>query len=210
MLAVSSLDVAPTIREAITAGAAVVALESAVITHGLPKAAAMEAVARQWDACTKQGARPAVVAVFDGRLRVGLSMEECVSLADRADAVKVSPWNLGAALVTPGFGGTTVAATIAGAAKAGIAAMTVITSLELGRYGVRVNAIAPGIVRTQLARALWESYEDRLREQLPLGRIGEPEDIASVAVFLAGSASAWMTGQTLVVDGGAIARPSLI
>jgi len=120
MLAVSSLDVAATIREAITAGAAVVALESAVITHGLPKAAAMEAVARQWDACTKQGARPAVVAVFDGRLRVGLSMEECASLADRADAVKVSPWNLGAALTSPGFGGTTVAATIAAAAKAGI------------------------------------------------------------------------------------------
>ena len=120
MLAVSSLDVAPTIREAITAGAAVVALESAVITHGLPKAAAMEAVARQWDACTKQGARPAVVAVFDGRLRVGLSMEECASLADRADTVKVSPWNLGAALTSPGFGGTTVAATIAAAAKAGI------------------------------------------------------------------------------------------
>ena len=120
MLAVSSLDVAVTIREAITAGAAVVALESAVITHGLPKAAAMEAVARQWDACTKQGARPAVVAVFDGRLRVGLSMEECASLADRADAVKVSPWNLGAALTSPGFGGTTVAATIAAAAKAGI------------------------------------------------------------------------------------------
>src|SRR2546430_17649009 len=60
MLAVSSLDVAATIREAITAGAAVVALESAVITHGLPKAAAMEAVERQWDAVKTQCARHAV------------------------------------------------------------------------------------------------------------------------------------------------------
>ncbi|TMD23828.1 MAG: pseudouridine-5'-phosphate glycosidase [Chloroflexi bacterium] len=120
MLAVSSLDIAPTIREAKTAGAPIVALESAVITHGLPKAAAMDAVARQWDACTKRGATPAVVAVFDGCLRVGLSLDQCASLADRIDAAKVSPWNLGAALVSPGFGGTTVAATIAAAAKAGI------------------------------------------------------------------------------------------
>src|SRR5436305_6409592 len=106
MLPVSRLDVAHTIHEAWAAGGAVVALESAVITHGLPKAAAMEAVAQQWDACAKQGATPAVVAVFDGRLRVGLSMEECVSLADRADAVKVSRWKLGAALPPPGSGGT--------------------------------------------------------------------------------------------------------
>src|SRR3989441_8542066 len=120
MLPVSSLEVAPTIHDALAAGGAVVALESAFITHGLPKAAAMEAVARQWEACTKHGATPAVVAVFEGRLRVGLTMEECATLADLADAVKVSPWNLGAALTSPGFGGTTVAATIAAAARAGI------------------------------------------------------------------------------------------
>jgi len=120
MLAVGSLSIAPSIRQATAAGAPIVALESAVITHGLPRAAAMDAVRRQWDACAKLGATPAVVAVFESCLRVGLSLEECASLADRADAVKVSPWNLGAALVTPGFGGTTVAATIAAAATAGI------------------------------------------------------------------------------------------
>jgi len=120
MLPVSSLEVAPTIHDALAAGGPVVALESAVITHGLPKAAAMEAVARQWDACAKQGATPAVVAVFEGRLRVGLSLEECATLAGRPDTAKVSPWNLGASVISPGFGGTTVAATIAAAAKAGI------------------------------------------------------------------------------------------
>jgi NAD(P)-dependent dehydrogenase (short-subunit alcohol dehydrogenase family) len=73
--------------------------------------------------------------------------------------------------------------------------------------GVRVNAIAPGVVRTHLARALWEQHEDRLNAALPLGRIGEPEDIANAAVFLAGDCSAWMTGQTVVVDGGALAQP---
>jgi pseudouridine-5'-phosphate glycosidase len=101
-------------------GAAVVALESAVITHGLPKPAAMDAVRRQWDACEKAGATPAVVAVFDGELRVGLTIDQCATLAGRDDAVKVSPWNLGAALVRPGFGGTTVAATIVAATRAGI------------------------------------------------------------------------------------------
>jgi NAD(P)-dependent dehydrogenase (short-subunit alcohol dehydrogenase family) len=74
---------------------------------------------------------------------------------------------------------------------------------------VRVNAIAPGIVRTQLAKALWENHEEALNRALPLGRIGEPEDIAKTAVFLASEASSWMTGQTVVVDGGALIRPSL-
>jgi NAD(P)-dependent dehydrogenase (short-subunit alcohol dehydrogenase family) len=72
---------------------------------------------------------------------------------------------------------------------------------------VRVNAIAPGVVRTHLARALWENHEDRLNAALPLGRIGEPEDIANAAVFLAGDTAGWMTGQTMVVDGGALAQP---
>jgi NAD(P)-dependent dehydrogenase (short-subunit alcohol dehydrogenase family) len=74
---------------------------------------------------------------------------------------------------------------------------------------VRVNAIAPGIVRTHLAKALWENHEEMLNKALPLGRIGEPEDIARTAVFLAGDDSAWMTGQTLVVDGGAQIRSSV-
>jgi pseudouridine-5'-phosphate glycosidase len=80
----------------------------------------MDAVRRQWDACANAGATPAVVAVFDGELRVGLTLDECAALAARADAVKVSPWNLAAAMVGPGFGGTTVAATIVAATRAGI------------------------------------------------------------------------------------------
>jgi NAD(P)-dependent dehydrogenase (short-subunit alcohol dehydrogenase family) len=60
-----------------------------------------------------------------------------------------------------------------------------------------------------LARALWENYEPQLNQALPLGRIGEPEDIAKVALFLAGDDSSWITGQTLVIDGGAMIRPSI-
>src|SRR3979411_2987850 len=120
MLTVSALSSAPPIRDAIASGAAVVALESAVITHGLPREAAIEAVKRQWAACEKAGAIPAVIAVFNGQLRGGLTTDECAVLAERADAVKVSPWNLAAAQMRPGFGGTTVAATIVAAAHAGI------------------------------------------------------------------------------------------
>ena len=74
---------------------------------------------------------------------------------------------------------------------------------------VRVNAIAPGVVRTQLARALWENFEPQLNASLPLGRIGEPDDIAAAALFLLGDDSAWITGQTLVVDGGAMIRSTV-
>jgi NAD(P)-dependent dehydrogenase (short-subunit alcohol dehydrogenase family) len=74
---------------------------------------------------------------------------------------------------------------------------------------VRVNAIAPGLVRTHLARALWENNEEAISKYMPLGRIGEPEDIAHAAVFLAGDTASWMTGQILVVDGGSTVRPSI-
>ena len=75
---------------------------------------------------------------------------------------------------------------------------------EWGPAGVRVNAIAPGLVRTDFARALWEDDARRsARERVtPLRRIGEPEDVAGAAVFLASRAGAYVTGQCIVVDGG--------
>ena len=74
---------------------------------------------------------------------------------------------------------------------------------------VRVNAIAPGLVKTDLARVLWEEHGDAVAARTPLGRLGEPEDIASAAVFLVSEASSWMTGACLVVDGGALLGPKL-
>lgn len=116
----AALTIAPDVERALKSGKPVVALESAVITHGLPPAAAIEAVKRQWAACEKAGALPAVIAVWDATLQVGLSLDACTDLANRPGAVKVSPWNLGAALMRPGFGGTTVAAAIVAAARVGI------------------------------------------------------------------------------------------
>jgi dehydrogenase/reductase SDR family member 4 len=75
---------------------------------------------------------------------------------------------------------------------------------EWGPRNVRVNAIAPGLVRTEFARALWEDEKRRVeREQAtPLRRLGEPRDIGGIAVFLASEAAAFITGQCIVADGG--------
>ena len=69
--------------------------------------------------------------------------------------------------------------------------------------GVRVNAIAPALVKTDMARALWEPNEDAMARSHALGRLGVPDDIASGALFLMSDASSWLTGEMLVVDGGA-------
>lgn len=77
-------------------------------------------------------------------------------------------------------------------------------ALELGPKGVRVNAICPGLIKTDFARALWDNEEavKRVNEQTPLRRLGEPEDLKGLAVFLASDASAYITGQALTVCGG--------
>jgi NAD(P)-dependent dehydrogenase (short-subunit alcohol dehydrogenase family) len=69
---------------------------------------------------------------------------------------------------------------------------------------VRVNGIAPGLVKTDFARALWQPAEEAIASHTPLRRLGEPQDIANAALFLASDLSSWVTGQTIVVDGGAL------
>ncbi len=73
---------------------------------------------------------------------------------------------------------------------------------------VRVNALAPGLVRTELARGLWENHEESIARHIPLRRLGEPDDIATVALSLVSDASSWVTGQTIVVDGGTVNQPT--
>ena len=78
-------------------------------------------------------------------------------------------------------------------------------AVEYGPHNVRVNCIAPGLVRTDFARALWENPETLTiaTRGTPMGRIGEPDELAGAAVFLASAAGSFMTGQALVIDGGA-------
>ncbi len=77
-------------------------------------------------------------------------------------------------------------------------------AVEWGRSNIRVNCIAPGLVRTDFARTLWENPDAHARAlaSYPIGRLGEPEDIAGVALMLAAPAGSFITGQTIVVDGG--------
>jgi NAD(P)-dependent dehydrogenase (short-subunit alcohol dehydrogenase family) len=87
--------------------------------------------------------------------------------------------------------------------KAALIHLTRTLAAELSP-GVRVNGIAPGLVKTDMARALWEPNEAAIARRLPLRRLGEPDDIAKAALFLASDLADWITGTTLVVDGGAL------
>ena len=91
-----------------------------------------------------------------------------------------------------------------GMSKAAEAALARNLAVEWGPSKIRVNAVAPGLVRTDFARALWEDPVrlERAETRTPLRRIGEPDDIAGVALFLASEAGAYVTGQTIVADGG--------
>lgn len=91
-----------------------------------------------------------------------------------------------------------------GISKAAVIAMARNLAVTWGEHGIRVNTIAPGLVRTDFARALWENPERlaQVEEHYPMRRIGEPDDIAGTAVFLASDAGRYITGQTIVVDGG--------
>ena len=94
---------------------------------------------------------------------------------------------------------------IYGITKAADAALGRNLAVEWGKKGIRANTIAPGLVKTDMAKVLWENpkiYQAMCRA-IPLGRIGEPKEIAGVACFLASDAAAFVTGQTLVADGGA-------
>jgi len=87
------------------------------------------------------------------------------------------------------------------AAKAGIPSLTANLAVTLGSDGIRVNAVAPGTIRTRV----WDDQEggaDRMLDLYPLGRVGEPEDIAAAVAFLASGDASWITGHTLPVDGG--------
>lgn len=111
----------------------------------------------------------------------------------------------GAVINIASIGGMSVEPAIAyyNVTKAAVIHLTRQMAQELSP-GVRVNAIAPGLVKTDMARALWEPNEQGIAKRLPMQRLGEPEDIANGALFLASDASSWITGHTLVIDGGAL------
>lgn len=112
----------------------------------------------------------------------------------------------GAIIVITSIGADQGSATLGvyGMSKAAEAALVRNLAVEWGPRGIRANCIAPGLIRTDFSRALWENATllAAVEQGTPLRRIGEPADIGGVAVFLASPAASYLTGQTLVVDGG--------
>lgn len=90
------------------------------------------------------------------------------------------------------------------ASKAGLIALTKTTAKELGSRNVRVNAVAPGFIRTAMTDKLSEPVKEAMLKMVPLGRLGEPEDVAKAVAFLASDAAAYVNGQTLAVCGGMV------
>ena len=97
------------------------------------------------------------------------------------------------------FGQTNYVAT-----KAGVIGMTKVWSRELGRYNVRVNAVAPGFTLTEMVQQMPQKVLDGMVAHTPLGRLGRPRDIANAYLFLASDEASFITGQTLRVDGGIV------
>lgn len=119
------------------------------------------------------------------------------SMSTQGGAV-VNVASVGGLSVEPGIG-------VYNVTKAALMHLTRTLAAELGPM-VRVNAVAPGLVRTDMARGLWEEHGEAFARRLPLRRLGEPEDIPRAIVFLVSDLSSWMTGATLVIDGGAVMR----
>jgi 3-oxoacyl-[acyl-carrier protein] reductase len=94
------------------------------------------------------------------------------------------------------------------AAKAAVIAHTRAAALELGPSGVRVNAVAPGLIDRHGLADAWPEGVERWLAACPLGRLGQPEDVADACLFLASDAARWITGAVLVVDGGVLTRPT--
>lgn len=138
-------------------------------------------------------------ATFDVTLRgifLGCKFAIPVML-DQGGGVIVNTASTAAIVPSPRF-------TAYNAAKAGVVALTKSVAFDYGRQGIRCNAVAPGLIDTPAAAGVM-SDPDRMRwqhERLPIGRVGQPEDIAAAVAFLASDDSSFMTGQTLVVDGG--------
>ncbi|MEZ4582844.1 MAG: glucose 1-dehydrogenase [Caldilineaceae bacterium] len=90
------------------------------------------------------------------------------------------------------------------AAKAGVVGMTKVWARELGRKGIRVNAVAPGFIRTRMTEGIPDKVMDAIEQRIPLGYRGEPEDIANAFLWLASDEARYVSGHVLAVDGGAV------
>lgn len=146
--------------------------------------------------------------VDDALVRKILEVNVIGTLAWSRDAVAAGL--AGSIVNIASIAGITAAPGIAlyGMSKAAIISLTTQLAFELAP-GIRVNAVAPAVVKTDFARALFEGREAEAAAGYPLGRLGEPDDVAGPVAFLLSDDAAWITGQTLVIDGGGSLAPVL-
>jgi 3-oxoacyl-[acyl-carrier protein] reductase len=140
---------------------------------------------------------------FDAVIAVNL---RAVFLVTRAVAARMIPAGGGVILnassvvgLYGNFGQTNYVAT-----KAGVIGMTRVWARELGKYQIRVNAVAPGFIATDMVKSIPEKIVKTMIEHTPLGRMGQPEDIANAYLWLASDAASYITGTVLSVDGGVV------
>jgi NAD(P)-dependent dehydrogenase (short-subunit alcohol dehydrogenase family) len=156
-----------------------------------PLAAFLRMTAAEWDA------------VLDANLK-------CALLCIQAAAKCMAPAGAGAIVNVTSIQAFRPALELAhySAAKAGLEMLTRSAAVELGPSGIRVNAVAPGLIWREGLEAAWPEGIARYRAAAPLGRIAQPEEVADACLFLASPAARFITGATLVVDGGVLARPA--
>jgi NAD(P)-dependent dehydrogenase (short-subunit alcohol dehydrogenase family) len=120
-------------------------------------------------------------------------------MADKKQGNVINFTSVGGIKAPPGY-------SLYGIAKAAIIMLTKAMAVELAQHGVRVNAIAPSLVRTEGSKPLWgeQAILDLIIPTIPLGRIAEPGELVGLALFLASDASSYITGQTILVDGGTL------
>jgi 3-oxoacyl-[acyl-carrier protein] reductase len=179
------------------------------------RAAVFEAIATQFGGLdylvNNAGINPAygpILKVDEDAARKILEVNVLGSLAWSRDAVASG---LTSAIVNvASIAGVTAAPGIAmyGVSKAALISLTQQLAFELAP-DVRVNAVAPAVIKTKFAKALYEGREAEVAAGYPLARLGEPEDVAGPVTFLLSDAAGWMTGQTLVIDGGGSLAPVL-
>ena len=88
------------------------------------------------------------------------------------------------------------------AAKGGVISFTRVVARELGRFGIQVNALAPGLIETEMLQSMKKESLEELVQGIPLGRVGTTQDIVEAVLFLASNRSDYITGQTILIDGG--------
>ena len=132
--------------------------------------------------------------IFEVNLLSALGWVQQVYAGPPRRGVVVNMSSIGGRVPPPGIG-------FYGVTKAALEHLTRCLALEMAPH-VRVNAVAPAVVKTRFATLLYEGREDEVAATYPLSRLGEPTDVANAVAFLASDEASWMTGQTLVLDGG--------